>query len=125
MTEGHNAQGPGLCPRRMPLVLLATVRASHSASFHRLTRTAHDRQSGRMVNLDFHDLRGTAATKFHTVVLPERVIAEIMGWSEDEVRGIIRRYVDRNAATRAMIAQINAGVKLPVKPDENSALEQE
>ncbi len=70
-------------------------------------------------NLHFHDFRGTAATKFYTVGLPERVIAEIMGWSEDEVRNIIRRYVGRGAATRAIISQINAGVKFAVKPPQN------
>lgn len=67
-------------------------------------------------NLHFHDLRGTAATKFYTLGLPNRVIAEIMGWSENEVENIIRRYVDRTAATRAIIDQINGGVKLAVKP---------
>ncbi|MGV2052901.1 tyrosine-type recombinase/integrase, partial [Agrobacterium sp. 22-209-1] len=68
-------------------------------------------------NLHFHDLRGTAATKFYTLGLPNRVIAEIMGWSENEVENIIRRYVDRTAATRAIIDQINGGVKLAVKPE--------
>jgi integrase len=55
----------------------------------------------------FHDLRGTAATRFYTAGLSERVIAEIMGWSEDQVARIIRRYVDRAAATRAIIKQLN------------------
>jgi integrase len=31
-------------------------------------------------NLHFHDLRGTAATRFYIAGLSERVIAEIMGW---------------------------------------------
>jgi integrase len=31
-------------------------------------------------DLHFHDLRGTAATRFYIAGLPERVIAEIMGW---------------------------------------------
>jgi hypothetical protein len=39
--------------------------------------------------------------------LPERVIAEIMGWEEDYVGRIIRRCVDRGAATRAIIRQLN------------------
>jgi integrase len=55
----------------------------------------------------FHDLRGTAATRFYIARLSERVIAEIMGWSEEQVARIIRRYVDRAAATRAIIRQIN------------------
>ena len=58
-------------------------------------------------DLHFHDLRGTAATRFYTAGLPERVIAEIMGWEEDYVARIIRRYVDRGAATRAIIRQLN------------------
>lgn len=57
-------------------------------------------------NLHFHDLRGTAATKFYTAGIPERAIAEIMGWEEDDVAKIIRRYVDRTAATKAIIKQI-------------------
>lgn len=58
-------------------------------------------------DLHFHDLRGTAATRFYTAGLNERVIAEIMGWEEEHVAKIIRRYVDRTAATRAIIAQLN------------------
>jgi integrase len=58
-------------------------------------------------DLHFHDLRGTAATRFYTAGLPERVIAEIMGWEEEHVAKIVRRYVGRAAATRAIIMQLN------------------
>ena len=58
-------------------------------------------------DLHFHDLRGTACTRFYTAGLPERVIAEIMAWEEGHVAKIIRRYVDRSAATRAIIKQLN------------------
>jgi hypothetical protein len=58
-------------------------------------------------DLHFHDLRGTAVTKFYIASVPERVIAEIMAWDEDHVAKIIRRYVDRAAATKALIRQIN------------------
>jgi len=54
--------------------------------------------------LHFHDLRGTAATRFYTAGLSEPVIAEIMGWDEEHVAKIIRRYVGRSAATKAIIA---------------------
>jgi len=60
------------------------------------------------VDLHFHDLRGTAATRFYIAGLSIRVIAEILAWSEDQVEKIIRRYVARDAATRAAIQQINA-----------------
>jgi hypothetical protein len=52
-------------------------------------------------------LRGTAATRFYVAGIPERVIAEIMGWEEEHVRKIIRRYVGRAAATKALIRQLN------------------
>jgi integrase len=58
-------------------------------------------------DLHFHDLRGTAATRFYIAGLPERVIAEILGWEEEHVFQIIRRYVDRTAATRAIIRALD------------------
>jgi integrase len=58
-------------------------------------------------DLHFHDLRGTAATRFYKAELSERVIAGMMGWEEEHVSRIIRRYVDRVAATRAMIRHLN------------------
>jgi integrase len=58
-------------------------------------------------DLHFHDLRGTAATRFYVAGLPERVIAEIMGWEEEHVARIIRRYVDRSIATREIIRRLN------------------
>jgi integrase len=58
-------------------------------------------------DLHFHDLRGTACTKFYVAGLSERVIAEIMAWEEQHVAKIIRRYVGRTATTRAVIKQLN------------------
>jgi integrase len=58
-------------------------------------------------DLHFHDLRGTAATRFYIADISKRSIAEILGWSEDSVERIIRRYVTRGAATRATIRQLN------------------
>jgi len=58
-------------------------------------------------DMHFHDLRGTAATKFYIAGLPIRVIAEILAWSEDQVDRIIRRYVSRAAATKEAIRQLN------------------
>ena len=58
-------------------------------------------------DLHFHDLRGTAATKFYLAELSKREIAEILAWSEDQVDRIIRRYVERAAATKALIRRLN------------------
>jgi integrase len=58
-------------------------------------------------DLHFNDLPGTAATRFYLAGIPIRAIAEIMGWEEDSVHKIIRRYVERSAATRAIARQLN------------------
>lgn len=73
-------------------------------------------------NLHFHDLRGTAATKFYLAGLTIREIAEIMAWEEEQVERIIRRYVGRQAATKALIEKLDRArgrtktVKTGVKP---------
>jgi integrase len=58
-------------------------------------------------DLHFHDLRGTAATRFYVAGLSPRVIAEILGWSEVQVERIIGRYVGRAAATKEAIRRLN------------------
>jgi integrase len=62
-------------------------------------------------DLHFHDLRGTAATKFYNAGLSVRVIAEIMAWEEETVGKIIRRYVGRNSATLEHINMLNSKSK--------------
>ncbi|RAK68761.1 tyrosine-type recombinase/integrase [Phenylobacterium kunshanense] len=57
--------------------------------------------------LHFHDLRGTAATRFYLGGLSIREIAEIMTWSEDYVEGLIDRYVKKDELLRDRIRRIN------------------
>jgi len=59
------------------------------------------------VDLHFNDLRGTAITHLYLASLTNREIAEIVGWTEDSVDKIIRRYVGRTAAVRDRIERIN------------------
>lgn len=59
------------------------------------------------IDLHFHGLRGTAATCFYLTDLSKREIAEILGWQEEQVERILRRYVGRTAATRALIQRLN------------------
>ncbi len=58
-------------------------------------------------DLHFHDLRGTAATRFYVAGVDARAIAEIMGWEEEHVGRIIRRYVSRSAATEEIIRKLD------------------
>ena len=95
-------------PKRSPTVLTNSrarpwTRDGFNSTFHK----AKIRAGLSDANLHFHDLRGTAATRFYVAGLSERVIAEVMGWEEEHVSRIIRRYVDRSAATKAIIAQLN------------------
>jgi integrase len=62
-------------------------------------------------DLHFHDLRGTAATRFYIAGLSVRVIAEILAWNEEQVEKIIRRYVARGAATKDAIRRLNEAGK--------------
>ena len=95
-------------PRRSPVILTNSrgrpwTADGFGSSFNKAKIEAG--LAGR--DLHFHDLRGTAATMFYVAGLRERVVAEIMGWEEETVGRIIRRYVDRTAATREIIRQLN------------------
>jgi integrase len=57
-------------------------------------------------DLHFNDLRGTAATRFYIASLGMREIAEMLGWEEESVERIIRKYVGRNAAVLARIRKL-------------------
>lgn len=56
--------------------------------------------------LRFHDLRGTAATRFHAAGLLPADIADILGWEEASVAKIIRRYVGQSARRAAIIHKL-------------------
>lgn len=62
-------------------------------------------------NLNFHDARGTAATRFHLAKLSNEEIAEILGWSPSKVEGIIRRYVKRGALLEDRIRRLDTNTK--------------
>lgn len=97
-------------PRRSPIILINSKNRTwrgFGASFTKAKATAWP--GG--IDLHFHDLRGTAATKFYVAGLPEREIAEIMGWEEESVSRIIRRYVDRKAAIKDRIRRLNEARK--------------
>jgi len=95
-------------PKRSPTILTTSrhtpwTKDGFGSSFNKAKKRAGMGEGG----LHFHDLRGTAATRFYLADIPKRVIAEIMGWDEETVERIIRRYVARSAATQAIIARLN------------------
>ena len=93
-------------PKRSTVILTNSLGRPWTVNSLGTTFSAIKNAAG-FADLHFHDLRGTAATRFYVAGLPERVIGEIMGWEEEHVAKIIRRYVDRTAATRAIISKLN------------------
>lgn len=61
-----------------------------------------------ITDLHFHDLRGTAATKFYLAGLKIREIAEILTWNEDQVERLIDRYVKRDEILIDRIRRLDA-----------------
>lgn len=117
-------------PKRSPVVLTNSRKSPWTVNgFASVFNKAKNEAKLDERDLHFHDLRGTAATKFYRAGLDKRVIAEILGWEEDHVDKIIRRYVDRNAATEAVIRKLDEArartefVKPPVKPSKTARRE--
>jgi integrase len=99
-------------PKRSTTILTSTRRKPWTASgLSTAVQRVKAAAKWEERDLHFHDLRGTAATKFYIGGLSVRVIAEVMAWEEETVEKIIRRYVGRNAATKALIAQLNEARK--------------
>ena len=93
-------------PRRATTVLTnASGRPWDARSLSNVFTNA--KNAAGFADLHFHDLRGTAATKFYLAGLDEHLIADMMGWGREHVSKIIRLYVDRSAVIKAAIAQLN------------------
>ena len=73
--------------------------------------------------LHFHDLRGTAATRFFVAGLSIREIAEILAWSEADVEALIDRYVKKDELLKDRIRRLdeNAAKTASAKPGEKPA----
>lgn len=65
-------------------------------------------KAGQFGGLHFHDLRGTAATRFYLANLTIREIAEIMTWSEEQVERLINLYVKRDELLKDRIRRLDA-----------------
>ncbi|MBZ9985713.1 tyrosine-type recombinase/integrase [Mesorhizobium sp. BH1-1-5] len=101
-------------PRRSPVILTSSkgrpwTKEGLGSSFREAKKEAWPEGE----NLHFHDLRGTACTKFYIASLTEREIAEMMAWEEETVSRIIRRYVSRSAAMKERIRKLNEARLMP------------
>jgi integrase len=79
-------------------------------------------KSAAGIDLHFHDLRGTAATRLYAADIAVRDIAWIMGWSETSVEKLIDRYVRKAERGRELIRRLDEyktgtdSAKLSAKP---------
>jgi len=71
--------------------------------------------------LTFHDLRGTAATRFAVAGLTNREIAQILGWSEKQTEALLARYVSGEAIAKAMLDRLS--VNQPVNQENETSPE--
>lgn len=86
--------------RKGPLVLTTkTGRAYAKRRFNDHWR--EDADSAGAGALNFHDLRGTAATRLAEAGCPTSEIASILGWTEVSAQRVISRYVAKSSALAA------------------------
>lgn len=70
-----------------------------------------DRDTGEKRRKHLHDLRGTFCTKLvASGQLTNEEVAQIMGWSPEQVAGIRRTYVDQGAVNMAIAARLRGSL---------------
>jgi integrase len=67
-------------------------------------------EQGRERKKHLHDVRGTFCTKLVRAGCTDQEIAEIMGWSPQQVAGIRSTYVDRAAVVVAIASRLRGRV---------------
>lgn len=83
---------------------IATIREAMGGVFH------IDEDSGQRRSKHLHDARGTYATKLMLLGLSDDEIADVMGWSRDQVARIRAVYVDRTTYHVALGRKIAGGL---------------
>jgi hypothetical protein len=94
-------------PRRSTRILTTTEGnpwKGFGSSWNKAMKAAGLSEGG----LHFHDLRGTAATRFYLAGFTVREIAETLAWSEDRVERLIDRYVKRDEILKDRIRRLEA-----------------
>lgn len=99
----------GTIRKRATTVLVNTEGKPWRSGFGASWNTA--KLAADLSRLHFHDLRGTAATRFYLGDLTIREIAEILAWSEDRVEALINRYVKRDELLKDRIRRMAANAQ--------------
>ena len=95
-------------PKRGP-VILTTERGKRPWTADGLRSSFGKTCKDAGVKRTFHDLRRTAATGLLSAGLDSAQVALLMGWSEDDVEAMKRKYVSRAAVVKAVLAKLEKG----------------
>jgi integrase len=91
------------------LIVLTTERGGRPWTADGLRSSFRKACAKARVKRTFHDLRRTAATNLLRAGVGAPEVAIIMGWSEDDVETLKRRYVSRSAIVRSVLAKLEQG----------------
>jgi integrase len=94
--------------RRGP-VILSTQRGKKPWTADGLRSSFGKACKDAKVSRTFHDLRRTAATNLVSAGIDSAQVASIMGWAEDDVEAMKRKYVSRSAVVAAVLAKLEKG----------------
>lgn len=72
-----------------------------------LTSTFNRAKKAIGIDKRFHDLRGTAVTRFYALGFQDDEVADLAGWNLASVRAIKKKYVSRQAVNAARIVRLN------------------
>lgn len=87
-------------------VILTTTRGHRPWTADGLRSSFGKARNDASVSRTFHDLRRTAVTHLLMAGIAAPKVAMIVGWSEDEVEALKRRYVSRRAVIESVLAQL-------------------
>jgi integrase len=90
-------------------IILTTQRGKRPWTADGLRSSFAEAVKAAGVKRTFHDLRRTAATNLVVAGISSGQVAMIMGWSEDDVEAMKRKYVSRRAVVEAVLAKLEKG----------------
>ena len=74
------------------------------------------------LNKHFHDMRGTAATRFLNAGVSIADVAQLMGWSERNVQGIAARYISENVRADVLSSRLERAMNPKAKRERKAKL---
>ncbi len=95
-------------PRRSPVILTSSLKRPWAPDGDGLRSSFYTaRKLSGVMEKDWHDLRGTAATRLAKAGLTDEQIGLWMGWEPSRVRTMLNIYVSQESVADEMLARLN------------------